>query len=96
MVDVCISSIIPAPLDDVWAYLREFNGLPTYFSGVSVRDIGNSMPSDRVGCIRSFRSRGETGGAEALEPRVIRARAQVKHGSKSSILDALSVTKQSE
>ena len=58
MVRVRASSVIDAPLGQVWEYVRDFNSLPRWFPGVTDSRIENEAPSDRVGCIRRFHSSG--------------------------------------
>ena len=51
------STIIDAPIERVWAVLRDFNGLPQWHPGIADSRIENNEPSDRVGCIRHFHTR---------------------------------------
>jgi uncharacterized protein YndB with AHSA1/START domain len=49
------STVINAPADDVWARIRDFNGLATWHSGlVTKSEIEDGLAGDQVGCIRSF------------------------------------------
>lgn len=48
------STIIDAPVDRLWAVLRDFNGHDTYHPIVTHSTIERGYPSDRVGCIRRF------------------------------------------
>jgi hypothetical protein len=48
------SSVIDAPIDDVWAKIRDFNGLPAWHPAIADSLIENGEPSDKVGCIRNF------------------------------------------
>lgn len=49
------STVIAAPADDVWARIRDFNGLPTWHSGlVASSEIEDGLAGDQVGGIRSF------------------------------------------
>ena len=54
MVKVYTSSVISAPPDRVWAVIRDFNGLPKWFPGISKSRIEGNEPSDKVGCVRDF------------------------------------------
>src|SRR4051794_37093069 len=55
MVRVCVSDVIGAPIDQVWAVLRDFNGLPHYHPKLFNRsEIEGGRPADAVGCVRSF------------------------------------------
>lgn len=48
------SSLIEAPIQRVWDYIRDFNSLPKWFPGVTDSKIESGMRSDQVGCIRNF------------------------------------------
>lgn len=51
---VFTSSVINAPVDDVWVVTRDFDGFPLWHSAVSKSFIeGGDLP-DKVGCIRNF------------------------------------------
>ena len=57
MIKVYVSSVIDASADNVWARIRDFNGLPLWHPGIADSRIENNEPSDRVGCIRHFHTR---------------------------------------
>ncbi len=57
MIKVYASSVIDAAADAVWAYIRDFNGLPKWHPGIAESRIENNWPADRVGCVRNFRLR---------------------------------------
>ena len=57
MVQVYASSVIDASADNVWARIRDFNGLPQWHPHIADSRIENNQPSDRVGCIRHFHLR---------------------------------------
>jgi hypothetical protein len=57
MVKVYASSVIDGPADRVWALVRDFNGLPRWHPLIAESRIESNLPSDRVGCIRNFRTR---------------------------------------
>jgi hypothetical protein len=49
------SIVIEAPADEVWARIRDFNGLPVWHSGlVASSEIEDGRAGDQVGCVRSF------------------------------------------
>lgn len=49
------STVVNATADDVWAYLRDYNGLPKWTGGVVVSsEIEDGLAADQVGCVRSF------------------------------------------
>ncbi len=54
MINVCSSTIIKAPLEDVWRTVREFNGLPSWHPAATQSRIEESHPEGAVGCIRNF------------------------------------------
>ncbi len=57
MIKVYTSSVIDAPADAVWQQVRDFNGLPNWHPGIAESRIEAGAPSDRVGCVRNFRTR---------------------------------------
>jgi hypothetical protein len=49
------STIVDAPVDDVWAVLRDFNGLATWTAElVPTSEIEAGKAGDQVGAIRNF------------------------------------------
>ena len=54
MVKVYTSSVIDAPATEVWARIRDFNGLPSWHRAIAESRIELQQPSDKVGCIRNF------------------------------------------
>ena len=48
------SSIVDAPIERVWAVLRDFNSHDQWHSVVAQSTIEDDKSSDRVGCIRNF------------------------------------------
>lgn len=49
------STVLPAAADEVWAVVRDFNGLPDWFgSVVASSEIEDGKASDEIGCVRSF------------------------------------------
>jgi NADPH2:quinone reductase len=54
-VDIRRSTVIGAPVEAVWAVLRDFNGHQAWHSAVSTSAIENGETSDQVGCVRNFR-----------------------------------------
>jgi hypothetical protein len=57
MIRVYVSSVIDAPADQVWAQIRDFNGLPKWTPFVAESRIEGGMAPDTIGCIRNFRLR---------------------------------------
>jgi NADPH:quinone reductase len=54
MIKVTRTAIIDAPIDRVWALLRDFNGHDHWHPAVAHSVIENDEPADQLGCIRSF------------------------------------------
>jgi hypothetical protein len=49
------STVIDAPAEEVWARIRDFNGLAVWHSGlVSKSEIEDGLAGDQVGAVRSF------------------------------------------
>ena len=57
MIRVYTSSVIDAPADAVWQYVRDFNGLPNWHPLIAESRIEAGTPADRVGCVRNFRTK---------------------------------------
>ncbi|QKC72809.1 zinc-binding dehydrogenase [Mesorhizobium loti] len=55
MVKVCQSTIIEAPVDEVWAILRDFNGHDRWHPAIAFSEIEGGEPVDVVGAVRHFR-----------------------------------------
>ncbi|WP_181166478.1 MULTISPECIES: zinc-binding dehydrogenase [unclassified Mesorhizobium] len=55
MVKVCQSTIIEAPVDEVWAILRDFNGHGRWHPAIAFSEIEGGEPIDAVGSVRHFR-----------------------------------------
>ena len=55
MPSVYVSSVLEAPADQVWAAIRDFNGLPAWHPLVADSRIEGGRPADQVGCVRAFR-----------------------------------------
>jgi hypothetical protein len=54
MARVYVSSVIGAPVEQVWKYVRDFNGLPKWSARVTDSKIESGMSSDQVGCVRNL------------------------------------------
>jgi hypothetical protein len=64
MTRVYKSSVIEAPVDAVWAQVRDFNGLHKWFPGVTDTRLEGSIPAGQAGCVRNF---GLAGGGRMRE-----------------------------
>jgi uncharacterized protein YndB with AHSA1/START domain len=49
------STVIDAPIEKVWATVRDFNALPAWNPGVVSSEVEDGLASDVVGCVRRFR-----------------------------------------
>jgi hypothetical protein len=54
MVRVVKSTVIEAPIEAVWDVLRDFNGHDRWHPIVADSEVERGLPSDRIGCVRSF------------------------------------------
>lgn len=54
MVRVVTSTVIDAPVEAVWAVLRDFNGHDIWHPIVRDSVIERGLAADRVGCVRRF------------------------------------------
>lgn len=54
MAKIHVSAEIPAPVEQVWQYVRDFNGLPKWFPGVTDSHIEAGTAANQVGCVRNF------------------------------------------
>lgn len=48
------STMIDAPVEAVWACVRDFNGLPDWNPGIVKSEIEDGLAADVVGCVRAF------------------------------------------
>ena len=55
MVKVIRSTVMDAPVEDVWEVIRDFNGHDQWHPAVATSAIERGNPSDMVGCVRRFR-----------------------------------------
>jgi len=51
---VYVSTVLPAPVAEVWRLIRDFNALPAWTPFVRDSRIEGGMRPDQVGCIRNF------------------------------------------
>jgi hypothetical protein len=54
MVKVVKSTVLNAPVEAVWAVLRNFNGHDQWHPAVADSTIERGQPADKVGCVRKF------------------------------------------
>ncbi len=48
------SIVLKAPVQNVWAVVRDFNGLPNWAPAIARSRIEDGLDADVVGCVRSF------------------------------------------
>src|SRR6267154_4096051 len=48
------SAVIDAPIERVWAIVRDFNSHEAWHPAIARSHIEQGEPSDRVGCVRNF------------------------------------------
>src|SRR5688572_24484456 len=83
MIRVVRSAIIDAPIERVWAILRDFNSHIAWHPAIAQSTIENDEPSDQVGCVRNFTLKDGNHIREQLL-----ALSDVDHLSTYCILDA--------
>ncbi|MCT8991284.1 SRPBCC family protein [Chelativorans sp. SCAU2101] len=54
MASVTVSSVIDAPVEKVWAVIRDFNALPDWHPRMVKSEIEDGRPSCEIGCVRRF------------------------------------------
>lgn len=54
MTKVYASSVIGAAAGQVWAAVRDFNGLPDWHPAIAESRIEGGAAADQVGCVRAF------------------------------------------
>jgi NADPH:quinone reductase len=54
MVEVRRSTIVDAPIAQLWPIIRDFNGHDTWHPAVSRSHVDDGLPSDMVGAVRDF------------------------------------------
>jgi len=55
MASVTISSVIDAPVEKVWARIRDFNGLPGWHPRMIESEIEDVLAPSSIGCVRKFK-----------------------------------------
>ena len=58
---VFTSSVLNAPVADVWAKIRDFNALPDWHPAIADSRIEGDEPADKVGCVRNFNLKEDGG-----------------------------------
>jgi hypothetical protein len=55
MASIFVSSVLEAPVDRIWARIRDFNALPRWHPMIAESQIEDGLPADKIGCVRNFR-----------------------------------------
>lgn len=58
------SAIVPADVDTVWSFVRDFDNLPQWHPAIQASEILDGKPADTVGCVRRLTL---TDGAQVVE-----------------------------
>ena len=61
MAKVYVTSIVNAPIAQVWDAIRDFNALPQWHPFVESSQIEEKLPSSTIGCVRNFQLAGGGG-----------------------------------
>lgn len=61
MARVYVSSLIEAPIDQVWDLIGDFNSLPAWHPFVADCQIEDGLPSAQIGCIRAIEVKEDGG-----------------------------------
>ena len=61
MAKVYRSAVIRAPVEAVWAVVRDFNALPKWHPAIATSEIEAGSAADRVGCVRRFTRKSDGG-----------------------------------
>ncbi len=56
MASVTISSVIDAPIEKVWARIRDFNGLPGWHPRMVESEIEDGKKATDIGAVRKFKT----------------------------------------
>lgn len=83
MVNVYVSSVIPAPIDQVWEVVKDFNGLPDWHPAIATSEIEGGGSAEEIGCVRNF---DLTDGANIREE--LTALSQDNHSVSYKILES--------
>src|SRR5258705_11477733 len=83
MIRVTRSAVIDAPIERVWAVLRDFNSHTAWHPAVGESEIEGGDPPDQVGCVRRFTLRDGN-----LVREQLLALSDPEHVSTYCILDA--------
>lgn len=83
MVRTYRSAVIHAPIDKVWATIRDFNAMPDWNPAVTDSHIEEGLRPDAIGCVRNF----HTADGGHLRERLL-ALSDVDHAFTYNILES--------
>jgi len=55
LANATVSSVIDAPIEKVWARIRDFNGLPSWHPRMVESHIEDGRAATEIGCVRNFK-----------------------------------------
>ena len=55
MANATVSSVIDAPIEKVWARIRDFNGLPSWHPRMVESEIEGGLKATDIGAVRKFK-----------------------------------------
>jgi hypothetical protein len=84
MTRIFVSAVIDAPIEKVWAQVRDFNNLPDWHPKFSRSHIEGGLPSDQVGCVRNF---DIAGGGGTIRERLLEL-SDLEHSFRYCILSS--------
>ncbi len=82
MTKIFVSAVIDAPVEKVWAQVRDFNNMPQWHPKFSRSHIEGGGPSDRIGCVRNF---DIAGGGGTIRERLLEL-SDIEHSFRYCIL----------
>jgi hypothetical protein len=82
MTRIFVSAVIDAPIEKVWARVRDFNNMPAWHPKFSRSHIEGGLPSDQIGCIRNF---DIAGGGGTIRERLLEL-SDIEHSFRYCIL----------
>ena len=82
MTRIFVSAVIDAPIEKVWAQVRDFNNMPQWHPKFSRSHIEGGLPSDQVGCVRNF---DVAGGGGTIRERLLEL-SDLEHSFRYCIL----------
>jgi hypothetical protein len=82
MTKIFVSAVINAPIEKVWAQVRDFNNMPDWHPKFSRSHIEGGLPSDQIGCVRNF---DIAGGGGTIRERLLEL-SDIEHSFRYCIL----------